>query len=266
MTKTKGLRKTKHGKRHSRKIYGGGDKTEMEAEDKLTRLQAEKRVEEIEKTKRDLAEEKPFYQAQLKYLNEYIEIQKIPIYQMGKTKKMKALDDEYSRYGANTELGNFINIIKFGGLTQNGLNQEKEKIESQISNNEKEIETLKNEKKELEENLKDLKHNWKCGETASKNMKAFDKEWKIERNLEGTYNGPMKRDKNVLTHDGKAKCLPDGKGTWTSSKVFKNEPAATIEGTWNMGEFVDKKEGGKKKRSKKTQRKRKRKHRASSRH
>lgn len=259
MTKTKGLRKAKHGKRHSRKIYGGGDKTEMEAEDKLTRLQAEKRVEEIENTIRYLGEEKPFYKAQLKYLNEYIEIQNIPIYKMGKTKKMEALNKYYSEYGVNTDLGKFINIIKFGGLTKIGLNQEKEKIESQISNNEKKIETLKNEKKELEENLEDLKHNWKCGEIAYIDMTIKDPKWKIDEKFMGTYNGPMKRDKNVLTDEGKPKCVPNGQGTWTNRKN-------TIEGTWNMGEFVNKKEGGKKKRSKKTQRKRKRKHRASSRH
>ena len=76
----------------------------------------------------------------------------------------------------------------------------------------------------------------------------------------GEYKGAMERTTGQYGYEGK--CVPNGQGTWKS-----NNGENTIEGTWDMGKFVDdEKEGGKKKKSKKTQRKRKRKHRASSRH
>jgi hypothetical protein len=139
------------------------------------------------------------------------------------------------------------------GLIKNikDLNESKEKIESTIRKNVDQLEKLKEEKNEL--NKKIVKDDWPC-------PKSITMSYTINGSKQmGEYKGATKRTPDQYGYEGK--CVPNGQGTWKS-----NNGENTIEGKWDMGKFVDEKEGGKKKRSKKTQRKRKRKHRTSSRH
>lgn len=240
MAKTKGLRKAKHGKRHSRKKYGG--------KETLTKLEATNRMQEIDDAIENIEEEKAFNKKKLAYLNRYIDIQNIGLFttgEKGKTKQKEILDKDYKN--ASSKLKHFIKIINSGILKKNDLNESKEKIESTI----RELEKLEKEKNELEEKFK--KDEWAC-------PKSLEMSYTINGSKPmGEYKGAMERTTGQYGYQGK--CVPNGQGTWTS-----DDGENTIEGIWDMGKFVDEKEGGKKKRSKKTQRKRKRKHRVSSRH
>ena len=240
MAKTKGIRKTKHGKRHSRKKYGG--------KETLTKLEATNRMQELDDAIENIEEEKAFNKKKLAYLNRYIDIQNIGLFttgEKGKTRQKEILDKDYEN--ASSKLKRFIAIVKSGILKQNDLNESKEKIESTI----RELEKLKEEKNELEKKFK--KDEWAC-------PKSLEMSYTINGSKPmGEYKGAMERTTEQYGYQGK--CVPNGQGTWKS-----NNGENTIEGIWDMGKFVDEKEGGKKKRSKKTQRKRKRKHRASSRH
>ena len=245
MTKTKGIRKIKHGKRHSRKVYHGGeDKSEVEARKTMTKI-----PEEIEK----LREDNKLNADKSAYLNKYIKIQNIgrfTIGEQGKTQQKKNLDLIYADVSKTSDLGRFILVINTGELTKNDLNNSKDRIETEIGQKENKIKELEAEKKELDKKL-DNKHEWNCPRELY--MPYGPNQYTNYKKQLGTYTGEVERiDK---------KCVPNGKGTWTN-----DDGENTIEGTWDSGKFVDEKKGGKKKRSKKTQRKRKRKHRASSRH
>jgi len=244
MAKTKGLRKTKHGKRHSRKKYGG--------EETLTKQEAENRKEEINDAIKNIEEEKtPLNEDKLAYLNRYIDIQNIGLFttgEKGKTKQKEILDEDYKKIKRNSDLGKFIAIVKSGILKKNDLNESKEKIESTIRENADQLEKFKKEKIELEKKFKI--DDWPC-------PKSLEMSYTINGSKPmGEYKGAMERTTGQYGYKGK--CVPNGEGTWKS-----NNGENTIEGIWDMGNFVDEKEGGKKKRSKKTQRKRKRKHRVS---
>jgi len=240
MAKTKGIRKAKHGKRHSRKKYGG--------KETLTKLEANNRMQEIDGAIKNIKNEEEFNKEKLAYLNRYIDIQNIGLFttgEKGKTKQKEILDKDYKN--ASSKLKRFIAIVKSGLLKKNDLNESKEKIESTI----RELEKLEKEKNELEEKIK--KDDWPCPE-------SLEMSYTINGSKPmGEYKGATKRTPDQYGYQGK--CVPNGQGTWKS-----NNGENTIEGIWDMGKFVDEKEGGKKKRSKKTQRKRKRKHRTSSRH
>jgi hypothetical protein len=247
MAKTKGLRKAKYRKRHSRKKYGGG---EEEEEETLTKPEARNRMKEINVAIKNMEDKEEFNKEKLAYLNRYIDIQNISFFttgEKGKTKQKEILDNNYEK--ASGKLKQFIAIVKSGLLKQNDLNESKEKIESTL----RELEKLKKEKNELEKKFK--KNEWACPE-------SLEMSYTINGSKQmGEYKGVTKR-----TTGEYGKCVPNGQGTWKSN-IGEN----TIEGKWDMGKFVDEKEvgekeGGKKKRSKKTQRKRKRKHRVSSRH
>ena len=248
MAKTKGLRKAKHGKRHSRKKYGGGE----EEEETLTKQEANNRMKEIDVAIENIEEETPFNKEKLAYLNRYIDIQNIGLFtsgEKGKTNQKAILDRKYKK--VSSELEHFINIVNSGLLKKNDLNKSKEKIESTIRKNVDQLEKLKEEKNMLEEKIKIDK--WAC-------PKSLEMSYTINGSKPmGEYKGAMERTTGQYGYQGK--CVPNGQGTWKS-----NNGENTIEGIWDMGKFVDEKEGGKKKRSKKTQRKRKRKHRTSSRH
>jgi len=240
MAKTKGLRKAKHGKRHSRKKHGG--------KETLTKLEATNRMKEIDDAIENIKNEEEFNKEKLAYLNRYIDIQNIGLFttgEKGKTNQKAILDKNYEN--ASSKLKHFIKIVNSGILKKNDLNESKEKIESTF----RELEKLKEEKNDLEKKFK--KDKWAC-------PKSLEMSYTINGSKPmGEYKGAMKRTTDQYGYQGK--CVPNGQGTWKS-----NNGENTIEGIWYMGKFVDEKEGGKKKRSKKTQRKRKRKHRASSRH
>ena len=253
MAKTKGLRKAKYRKRHSRKKHGGGG----EEEETLTKQEANNRMNEIDVAIENIEEETPFNKEKLAYLNRYIDIQNIGLFttgEKGKTQQKMFLDEDYEK--PSSKLKHFINIVNSGILKQNDLNESKEKIESTIRKNVDQLEKLKEEKIKLEEKIKIDK--WACPE-------SLEMSYTINGSKQmGEYTGATKRTADQYGYQGK--CVPNGQGIWKSN-ISKN----TIEGIWNMGKFdgekeVGEKEGGKKKRYKKTQRKRKRKHRTSSRH
>ena len=117
MAKTKGLRKIKHGKRHSRKKYGG--------KETLTKLEATNRMQEIDDAIKYIEEKTPFNEKLLAYLNRYIDIQNIGLFTMGekgKTKQKEILDKDYKNVKNNSDLGRFIKVVNSGLLKKNDLN------------------------------------------------------------------------------------------------------------------------------------------------
>ena len=225
MAKTKGLRKVKHGKRHSRKKYGGG-----EEEETLTKEEANNRKEEIINTIKNKQEENRLNNEKLVYLNEYIEIQNIPWYQRGKTKRMEALKSKFaghrpSNIRKSDPLGDFIQTM---GLIKNikDLNESKEKIEYTITENVNQLKELKEEKNLLEGKLEQgYLYDWKCPESLSIPHTINNSKTK------GKYKGDIVR---ITEEYGYKKCVADGQGTWTS-----DDGVNTIEGRWDKGIYVD---------------------------
>lgn len=222
MAKTKGIRKVKHGKRHSRKKYGGGEET-------LTIEEAKKRKEEIINIINIIEEENRLNNKKLDYLNEYIEIQNIPWYQRGKTKRMEALNTKFADHRPSTikkkdPLGDFIQTTGLNKKIKD-LNESKEKIEYTISKNVNQLNELEEEKGELEYKLDpNNKYKWKC--STELYMPYGPNKYTNFKTQLGTYKGKVERIEG--------KCVPNGEGTWTN-----DDGKNTIEGRWDKGVYVD---------------------------
>lgn len=224
MTKTKGLRKAKHGKRHSRKKHGGGE------EETLTKLEAENRKEDIINIINKKKEENRLNNKKLDYLNEYIEIQNIPWYQRGKTERMKALNTKFaghrpSNIKKSDPLGDFIQTM---GLIKNikDLNESNEKIKSTIGENVNQLKELEKEKNELQKKLdQGYNYDWKCPGSLSISHPINNSKTK------GEYKGDIER---ITGEYGYKKCVANGQGKWTS-----DDGRNTIEGRWDKGVYVD---------------------------
>ena len=223
MAKTKGLRKVKHGKRHSRKKYGGGE------EETLTKEEANNRKEEIIKTIKNKQEENRLNNEKLAYLNRYIDIQNIGLFttgEKGKTKQKEILDEDYKTVKHNSDLGRFIAIVKSGILKKKDLNESKEKIEYTITENVNQLKKLREEKNVLEGKLEQgYLYDWKCPESLSIPHTINNSK------IKGKYKGDIVR---ITGEYGYKKCVPNGQGTWTS-----DDGENTIEGRWDKGVYVD---------------------------
>lgn len=281
MTKTKGLRKAKHGKRHSRKVHHGGE-NEEQRETKIMELKSQvneiKNLSTLEKyydikfnnylysDKTKLADIKPkveaIHPAYLNYnkksLKEEIDFMKIQVKSMGESnvekledtlRKLESTCPTTVRVGMYTK-GNENNFVEAYDFTGNNPSDIKRVGNKCIADGEG---TIEKKGKKVEVTAEDGRIPMIEPPQKDTYFETLKKEYKIgdKPDWEKIYRLYLFQSKSIPIELSENVSLEDQKKIEEDVNRRKNLK-------YNS-------KGGKKKRSKKTQRKRKRKHRASSR-